>query len=91
LKWSVLQAICNGGVELPNASPIEGCKTIETPSFSNGFGFRPLRNSFNFIRVNTNTLSRHNEPQEDDLRLKEDALLEVSKELSFSKCVEKLS
>jgi len=47
---------------VPNESPIKGYKAVETPSISDGLGFMSFPNGFHFVKVNRDTLSRHNKP-----------------------------
>ena len=60
---------------MPNESPGEGWKAMETSCLNDGLKFGPLPNGFHFVRVSGDFLSGHNEPQKANLRLEEDVLL----------------
>jgi len=53
LNWAFLQEVCNrchNRAKMSNDPPLEGAKTMKTPTLSKGLGFSSLSHGSNFIQ-----------------------------------------
>jgi len=60
--FKAICTMCRSKAKVPNESPIEGGQIMRTLSLNSSLEFRSLPNNPNFVRINRDTLSRHNEP-----------------------------